>query len=233
MKSKVVVFIPAYKRPEYTEFCLESIKKAQPYDNVTFYFADDGGNKEIFARYMQGDDILVVNKEHRGLRNTIIDFFNWVKDKDFDFISKVDNDCIVPEFWLDDLIRILVDNNADVISPNVSETNAAYKYGNLKKRVNGFIPSKFVGGVWTMRKSIIEDMDFEVTGTKGIRGAFNIINQIVATKDPVIGWTDKVTFEDVGYWAGTHPLHLKTKDHAVYSAEIGRPVSWSPCEVEQ
>jgi hypothetical protein len=189
---------------------------------------NDGGNDGVFEKYAREQDVVINNGGNIGLRNCIIQFFNWAKDKDFDFISKVDNDCLVPAFWLDDLVRILVDANADIISPNVSETNAAYKYGNLKKRVNGFIPSKFVGGIWTMKTDVIRGMSFEEIGVGGIRGAFNIINQITVDKDPRVGWTDKVTFEDVGYWAGTHPLHLKTMSHAVYSAEIGRPISWSP-----
>jgi glycosyltransferase involved in cell wall biosynthesis len=228
MKYKVAVFIPAYRRPEYTRFCLESIKKAQGYDNCVFYFVNDGGNDGIFEEYAREQDVVVNHTENIGLRNTIIEFFEWVKDKDFDFLSKVDNDCVVPEYWLDDLVRILVDADAEIISPNVSETNAAIKYGHLKHKIAGFIPSKIVGGVWTMKKSLIEDMSFERIGINGIRGAFNIINQIIVDKAPKVGWTTEVTFEDVGYWAGTHPLHIKSVEHAVYSAEIGRPVSWSP-----
>ena len=77
-----------------------------------------------------------------------------------------------------------------------------------------------------MKTDILKGLFFEKTGTRGIRGAFNIINQICADKDPVVGWTDKVVFEDIGHLSGTHPLHIKSEDHRVYSAEVGRPISW-------
>ena len=79
-----------------------------------------------------------------------------------------------------------------------------------------------------MKKSMIDDIYFEKIGSRGIRAAFHIINQIVMDKDPKIGWTDKVTYEDIGYWAGTHRYHIKSKEHYSYSSEIGRRIAWRP-----
>lgn len=227
MKS-TIVFLSAYKRHEYTRMCLERLAYAQTYENVLFYLVDDGsqdGTYEFMKTFPHNSKV-VFHEESLGLRNTIIEFFQFVREARPTYISKLDNDCLVPDNWLNDLTRILEEAQADIISPNVSETNAAYKYGVVKNKRGDFIPSKIVGGVWTMKPEMLDGLFFEATGTSGIRGAFNIINQITAAKDPVIGWTDKVTFEDVGHLGGTHPLHIKNEDHRLYSAEVGRPISW-------
>lgn len=227
MKS-TIVFLSAYKRPEYTRMCLERLATAGPYENTQFYLVDDGSNDGTYEFMLKfpHHSYVVHHPEPLGLRNTIIEFFSHVKETQPKYISKVDNDCLVPQNWLNDLIHILEEAQADIISPNVSETNAAYKYGKVKDKRGAFIPSEIVGGVWTMKTDILKDLIFEKTGTSGIRGAFNIINQIVAAKDPVIGWTDTVMFEDIGHLSGTHPLHIKTDEHRVYSAEVGRPIQW-------
>jgi len=99
---------------------------------------------------------------------------------------------------------------------------------------SGFLPSTIVGGVWTMKREMIEDVFFEPIETcKGIKGAFPIINQIANIKKPRIGWTDRVVFDDIGYWGGTHPDHIKSKEHELYSAEIGRPIAWKAEEVNK
>lgn len=227
MNSRIV-FLSAYKRPEYTKMCLERLAQAGPYVNTQFYLVDDGsqdGTYEFMQKFPL-PSIVIKHEEPIGLRNTILEFFGHVKDVKPDYISKVDNDCLVPNDWLDKLIEVMEEASAEIVSPNVSETNAAYKYGKMKHKRGAFIPSDIVGGVWTMKASVLDDIIFEKTGTSGIRGAFNIINQICVAKDPVIGWTDAVTFEDIGHLGGTHPLHIKSEEHRVYSAEVGRPIQW-------
>lgn len=227
MSSKIV-FFSAYKRPEYTKMCLDRMAEAGPYENTQFYLVDDGGQDGTyeFMQKFPHPSVVIKHEESWGLRNTIIEFFQHVREVQPTYISKVDNDCLVPNGWLSDLIEVMEGASAEIISPNVSETNAAYKYGMMKNKRGDFIPSKIVGGVWTMKPHVLDGLYFEKTGTNGIRGAFNIINQICADKDPVIGWTDKVTFEDIGHLGGTHPLHIKSEEHRVYSAEVGRPISW-------
>lgn len=228
-KFKTAVIIPAYKRPEYTKECLNTLFWAQDYDNVIFYFIDDGGNKEIFEQFKRPQDILIVHDHPRGLRNSIIEFFTWVKENDIEFISKVDNDCLVPKNWLNDLIKILESTKVDILSPNVSETQAAYKYGRDDTYGLGYRPSSFVGGLWTMRRKLIDSIFFEEADTTGIRGAFSLLHQIIRMNEPQprIGWTEKVCFEDLGHWGGTHEKHIKSEEHLAYSAEVGRPVGWT------
>lgn len=253
--SRIAVLIPCYKRPDYTRLCLQSVLEAGPYKDVKFYLFDDGSNDgtlEILSEFAQKlennalkvDVYVRFRKENSGLRNSILDFFEYVLDGNnpnrflkgmiggclypIDYITKIDNDCIVPKNWLRDLTRILESAKADILSPNVSESNAAHKYGALHKREGDFIPSQIVGGLWFMRREMIEGLYFERFGSTGIRAAFNLIHQIVAEKEPKIGWTDAVTYEDVGYWYGTHAKHVKSLDHAAYSHEVGRAIKWHP-----
>ena len=229
MKSSTAVLIPAYKRPEYTHKCLQSVLDAQTeYEHTTFYIVDDGGNKEVIDAFPLKNTVKVYHNENKGLRNTIIDFFSWISENPHTYITKIDNDCKVPFNWLNDLVKIFEESGADVLSPNVSETNAAHKYGFLPKRDGAFIPSRIVGGLWFMKREMIEDIYFERFNSFGINSAFNIIHQIVAEKDPKIGWTDKVTYEDVGYLSGSHPEHIKSVEHKAYSSEVGRHVTWRP-----
>lgn len=223
------IFIPAYKRPEYTEMCLESIKNSQEYPDTIFYFLDDGFNKEVFNKYKRPGDILQENESPMGLRNGIIDFIDWVKTTNIDIISKVDNDCLVPKNWFNDLVGILTKTDVDILSPNVSESQAAFKYGKDDTYELGYRPSSFVGGLWTMHTKWVKDIFFERADTKGIRGAFALLHQIIVLNEtrPNIGWTDKVTFDDVGHWGGTHQQHIKSEEHAMYSTEVGRPVGWN------
>lgn len=228
---RIAVLVPCYKRPEYTAMCLKAIEEAQDYDkSVTFYFVDDGScdGTALILGSSKLNCVVTIRKENIGLRNTIIGFFEEVLASNYEYITKIDNDCIVPANWLNDLVKIAIDSNADVLSPNVSESNAAHKYGAIHKRVGPFIPSEIVGGLWFMRRTMIEDMYFEKFSSRGIRAAFHIINQIVTEKEPRIGWTDAVTYGDVGHWLGTHESHIKTPEHASYAHDVGRRIAWTP-----
>jgi hypothetical protein len=87
--------------------------------------------------------------------------------------------------------------------------------------------SSHVGGLWFMRRKLVEDITFErYEASLGIRGAFEVLNQIIMDKEPVIGWVPSVVVQDIGHWSGTHPLCLKSEEHRDYYANIGRRISW-------
>lgn len=199
---RIAVLVPCYGRPEYTELCIKALKASPDYASADFFYKD-GAN---------------------GLRNTIIDFFDEVRDK-YDYIAKMDNDCVVPKNWLDDLVYALETERYDIVSPNVEPSNAAFSVG---KDSDGLVrPADHVGGLWCMKVSLIRDMSFERFSPNGITGAFNIIKQIVAENDAKVGWVPGVTVQDIGHWSGLHPLHIKSKEHEEYSVSIGRNISWS------
>jgi len=198
--------------------------KAQKYNDVVFYFVDEGGNREIIEEYARKNDVISIHKNPQGLRNTIIEFFRWAEENEFTYLAKMDNDCLVPENWLNDLIHILKTTDRDIVSPNVMPSNAAYQYG---KDGIEFRPSDYVGGLWCMKASLINDLYFEKYQPNGISGAFNILKQIILENEAKCGWVPKVEVQDVGHWSGTHALHIKSKEHEEYSIEVGRPVSWT------
>lgn len=230
MRRSVAVLVPCYKRPEYTKLCIESIMNAQRYwDEVEFFLIDDGSKDETYELLSKCplNTVTISRASQVGLRNTILEFFSLVEHGNYDFLSKVDNDCLVPKNWLNDILEVFEKSDADILSPNVNPSNAAFKYGAEDKEGKGYRPAETVGGVWTMRASMIQGIDFERFRSDGIKGAWNIIKQITTEKEPVIGWLENVTFEDIGHWSGNHPLHIKSTDHEFYSMEIGRRIAWN------
>ncbi len=205
---KVAIFLSWYKRPEYTKRCIDYINAAQEYPNVDFYIVED-------------------DNPNTGLRNRIIDFFDSIKDKDYDFIAKMDNDCLVPVDWLSGILSVFENSDADILSPNVYPSNAAFTYGRPDKEGKGYRPAEIVGGLWCMKADLIKDMYFERHELNGLVGAETILRQIVTEKEPKIGWVPDVIVQDIGHWSGMHPEHIKSLEHESYSKEVGRNIAWS------
>src|SRR5690349_13285111 len=109
-QPKLAVFLSHFKRPEYTARCIQALNEAQEYPNTDFYVVED-------------------DNPNTGLRNRILDFFDSIKGKDYDIIAKMDNDCVVPKNWLNDIVEVFRNSDADILSPNVEPSNAAFLYG--------------------------------------------------------------------------------------------------------
>lgn len=226
MLKQTAILVPCYKRVEYTAKCIKALEDAQTYEDSIFWLVDDA-SKDGTAEILQTTQLprtVVVNPANRGLRNIIVDFFYGVKD--FKYIVKMDNDCLVPKDWLKDIVSFLDSGWADIVSPNVYPSNAAYLYGKKNDDNPKFRPSKIVGGLWAMRTDMIKDIDFERVDTQGIRGAFSLLNQILLEKEPRIGWLPDIVIQDLGHWSGSHPEHIKSEEHLQYSVEVGRNVAW-------
>lgn len=204
---KIALFMSHYLRPEYTALSVKALEGAQEYINTEVIIVEDFPNV--------------------GLRERIIDFFDYVKSKDFDVIAKMDNDCLVPKDWLNDIIKVMSSSDADILSPNVMPSNAAFTYGKDDINNLGYRPSEIVGGLWVMKADLIKDMYFERHPTHGLTGAISILKQICVEKEPKIGWVPDVIVEDVGHWSGKHEKHIKSKEHEMYSKEAGRQIAWS------
>lgn len=208
---KIAIFIPSYKRYEYTKMCLDALHNAQTYTQyglVEFCHTED-------------------DNPNVGLRERTIDFFEYVNKNDFDLIAKVDNDCIVPNNWLDDMVKVFKNSDVDILAPNVMPSNAAFVNGCEDREKKGYRPSDIVGGVWVMKASLIKDIYFERVETLGLSGAITLLRQIITETEAILGWNPEVTFEDVGHWSGKHELHIKSKDHEDYSMEVGRKIAWA------
>ena len=223
---KTAVLVPAYKRPEYTAQCIRGLEIAQLYNKgVKFFLIDDGskdGTDEIFKNANLNGEV-IVHSENIGLRKTLIEFIE--KARDFDVMGVIGNDCVVPKNWLNSILDVFCSYDVDILSPNVYPSNAAYKYGKVVEGLP-YMPASIVGGLWYMPVDLVEGIDFEAHNIKGIKGAFNILKQIVIEKDPKIGWLPDVVVQDIGHWSGTHPGHIKSKAHSDYCQEVGRNIQW-------
>jgi len=205
--------------------CIKELEKAQSYPDTIFHLWDDCSQDETSSILNESTlpKVVHVNEVNMGLRDILISF---IKQSKSDFLSVVGNDCLMPPNWLKDILTAFETTKADILSPNVFPSNAAFTHGREDKDNLGYRPSRIVGGLWTMRRSMVEGVHFEDYKVSGITGAFNILSQIITEKEPKIGWLPNITVQDMGYWGGNHPLHIKSDEHREYSAAVNRKVSW-------
>ena len=228
MSFKVECLVPCYKRPEYTHQCIKALEEST-YNNALFHLWDDGSNdgtKEIL-RQSSLNKRVVMNFENRGLRNVLINFIE-LTQRTTEFICVVGNDCLMPKNWMNDILAVFEKNpEVDILSPDVFPSHAALRMGEPDTEGKGYMRSSHVGGLWFMRRKLVDGMSFErYDASLGIRGAFEILNQIILEKEPKIGWVPSVVVQDIGHWSGSHPLAIKTDEYKQYYAEIGRRVSF-------
>lgn len=225
---KIAILIPSYKRHEYLVHCLRRMDKAQKYYNTTFYIVSDGDGITISDIELIGFNQqykLIQHPYNLGLRHTILEFFDNALKDDVDFIVKMDNDCLVPDNWMNDILKVFDDTDVDILSPNVRPSNAARFYG---KVVHGlpYLPADIIGGLWFMRSSMIKGIAFNDYQVQGLVGAIPILRQIIAENKPKVGWLENVVVDDMGHWSGSHPQCIKSKEHEEYYSEVGRKISW-------
>ncbi len=223
----VAILVPCYKRKEYTAMCIEALNEVKTPCTVHWVLFDDGskdGTEEILHTMTQPNTEVVQTEENIGLREVTKLFFH--NKTNFDVYMKIDNDCIVPENYLFAMLQKLVTTDADILSPNVLPSDASEKYGSPDTEGRGYRPSKIVGGLWVMSAEMISGLDIESHDVVGIKGATNILYQIVLEKDPNIGWVDEVVVQDIGHWSGNHPDNIKSFEHYEYYKEIGRDIAW-------
>lgn len=240
----IAVLVPCYKRPEYTEKCIRALEKVRPVGRVSYFLWDDGscdGTDKIlrscaipdvsigsvYGEYNRSRKFLCIDGENKGLRHVIRCFlFDPCSVGHVDIIVKIDNDCVVAPDYLEKMVDKFYTTDADILSPNVLPSNAALKYGKEDTESLGYRPSKIVGGLWVMKREVIEGVEFEHHDVSGIKGAVNILYQIVIEKEPKIGWVTDVVVQDIGHWSGMHPENIKNLEHLKYYKEVGRAVAW-------
>jgi len=229
MPYRVEVLVPCFKRPEYTKKCIQFLEVAQEYPDALFHLCDDGSKDatESILKKARLDKRVWVNDENMGLRNVLINFLE-ISASSTEFLCVVGNDCLMPPLWMKDMLSVFEKNpEVDILSPDVFPSHAALRMGEEDKEGNGYMRSSSVGGLWFMKRKLIEGMSFErYDSSLGIRGAFEVLNQIILNKEPVIGWVPRVVVEDMGHWSGAHPLCIKSSQHKDYYAKIGRRISW-------
>jgi len=226
MDVDISMFVPCYKRWEYTKMFLEHHIELLKKETFTFQvvMVDDGNTKEYLEKAIYpflgtypNFEVQCVNQAHKGLRAAVLLGLRACTGK---YIQKNDNDCLLPEGWFGFATKIL--DKIDAISPAVSQSNA--KNLLLEKDFRPYRPANFLGGVWLARASkLAHARSLKRITEKGIEGG-NILSECPAIK--TYGWSTQFVAQDVGYRVGTHPGHIKSEEHRQYSREVGRKVTW-------
>lgn len=240
-KLKIAILVPCYKRHDYSIKCLRSIFEADyPCHTDVYVWVDDdkrfGHLKDGTRLSNRVHDFTFKSKKlffhsrtseyNIGLRQIIINFFKETGDK-YDLLVKIDNDCTVPKDYLKKIIKIFQESDIDIASPDIYPSHAAETHGEKAPNLP-YMPTNTIGGVWIMKSDLIKDMSFEeIEAISGLRGAIPLLRQIVNENDPVMGWLPDVVYQDIGHWSGSHPEHIKSKEHYEYSIEVGREIAWS------
>jgi len=225
----VGILVPCYKRPEYTVQTLKALKNAQEYENVYFYLVDDGskdGTEDMLHAIELPNKTVIVNNNNMGLRNTVLKFFKWAREKNLDIIGVVGNDALMPKDWLTTMRRSLLTTDLDVASLNYMPSNPAFTQGFEDKENKGYRVAHDIVGLWFMDRKLTDGVEFDDAQLYGIKGSIAIMQQIKAEQDPKIGWITEIQALDIGHWSGEAPGHIKSEAHREYYDEVHRGISW-------
>ncbi len=117
-KKLVSIIVPVYNIEDYIETCINSILN-QTYKNFELIIVDDGSNDNsgnICDEFKKKDPrIFVYHKENGGLsdaRNFGISKVNG------DYVTTIDGDDFVEETYIENLVNLLIKNDADISITN-------------------------------------------------------------------------------------------------------------------
>ena len=98
----VDVLMITYNRPEYTRLALERLL-ASADENARVWLWHNGTHEETLEVVKEHADHPRVYKFHHSVENVKLrDPTNWIlQEGDSEYVSKVDDDCLVPEGWID------------------------------------------------------------------------------------------------------------------------------------
>ena len=119
---KTAVVIPVYNVEKYVEKCIKSVLEQTVSDSIITVLVDDGSTDnsgKICDDYAERyENIYSVHKNNGGLssaRNYGIDYL-FENNINFDYIAFLDSDDFVHPEMYENLIRLLEENDADVVS---------------------------------------------------------------------------------------------------------------------
>lgn len=178
MDPLISIIVPVYNVEDYLDRCVESIVN-QTYTNIEIILVDDGSTDSSGKKCdeWEGKDnrIVVIHKTNGGqaeARN-----FGLVKSKG-NYIGFVDSDDCICKTMFEDLLHILVQNEADVVGcgrivfdenniPNFNHNNSESRIivFNQKEALKDLITENhFQSTVWNLlvKASIAKSVQFEV-----------------------------------------------------------------------
>lgn len=131
---KVSIIVPVYNTEKYLNNCIKSILK-QSHKNIEIIIVDDGSNykcKELCDAFLGLDSrIIVFHKKNGGLS----DARNYgIRKSSGEYLTFVDSDDVVSELYVDILLELALNNNADISVCNcvncISDNDVKFKHGN-------------------------------------------------------------------------------------------------------
>lgn len=173
---KVSIIIPIYNLEGYVENCARSLMN-QTYKNIEIILVNDGSKDDsykVIKRVAANDSrIVVVNQENAGLsaaRNSGLEHVTG------DCIMFVDGDDFVESTFVEDLLKVKIKFNADIVSCNhnsIDENGVVLKGGcdseavsekSLDQIIEGFCSGTYIYMVWNklFDRKILKDTYFEV-----------------------------------------------------------------------
>lgn len=173
--NKVSIIVPIYNLERYIRICVKSLMN-QTYKKIEIILVNDGSQDssyDIIKRLAEEDTrIVIVNQDNGGLsaaRNSGLKYATG------DCIMFVDGDDYVESTYVEDLLRIKMNFNADIVSCNhnsVDENGEVLRYGcnsktisgkSLEQIVDGFCSGTYMYMVWNklFDRRILGELQFE------------------------------------------------------------------------
>lgn len=173
---KVSIIVPVYNLERYVEICARSLM-SQTYRNIEIILVNDGskdGSLEIIKRVANLDSrIIIVDQENAGVsaaRNSGIEHATG------DCIMFVDGDDFVEPNFVEDLLKIKIEYDADIVSCNhssVDDNGSLIKNGCNTKKVKkmtidqiieGFCSGTYMYMVWNklFDRKVLQNIHFEL-----------------------------------------------------------------------
>lgn len=137
---KVVIGIPTFKRPQGLQRLLESVSKQHTNYSLIVLVADNegelGAGHQVVAKLKAGYpfELLIISVPERGIsqvRNALLDYaFGFLAA---DKLAMIDDDEIVEPLWIEELVKMQLQENVDVVGgavfPEFSETPPKWTEG--------------------------------------------------------------------------------------------------------
>lgn len=124
MPSKISVIVTCFNHEEYVEQCLRSIFE-QTYKDIDLLVINDGStdnSNEIITRVLKDSTFPFteyINQKNAGFCVTRNNGFEWALGRDGEFLLFVDSDDYLDKDYIEEIIKIAVSKNADIVYTNL------------------------------------------------------------------------------------------------------------------
>lgn len=125
--AKISVLIPTYNSEKYIEKCIKSVIN-QTYKNIEIICINDGSTdntKNILENLQKTDNrIKIINKKNTGYGSSLN---LGIKNAKGEYIAIIESDDFIKDTMFDKLIKIIKEQNCDIIKANFYKKNSKTK----------------------------------------------------------------------------------------------------------